>query len=106
MIGYLGEYAVTSTATTAATVNSALFSLIWLIILIAIFYFLLIRPQSKRNKQRNEMISALEVGNEVITLGGIHATIVELGDDYAMLRVNENSVIKVERSAIASVVNK
>ncbi len=105
MIGYISEFAENG-ATAAPAESSALFSLIWLVILIAIFYFLLIRPQSKRNKQRTEMISALEVDNEVITLGGIHGTIVELGEDYAMLQINDDSVIKVDRSAISSVLNK
>lgn len=105
MIGYVSEFAANGDAA-APGGSSALFSLIWLVVLIAIFYFLLIRPQSKRNKQRNEMLSALEVDNEVITLGGIHGTIIELGEDYAMLRINDVSVIKVERSAISNVINQ
>ncbi len=105
MIGYVNEIAANG-ATTAPADSSALFSLVWLVILIAIFYFLLIRPQSKRNKQRIEMLGALEVGNEVITMGGIHGTIIELEEDYAMLQINDVSIIKVERSAIGNVLNR
>lgn len=71
--------------------------------MIAVFYFLLIRPQQKRAKERNTMISALKKGDHVITIGGMHGTISDMDDETVTLRVSETTRIKFERSAIASV---
>ncbi len=74
-----------------------------LILMFAIFYFLLIRPQQKRQKQRNAMLSALKKGDQVITIGGIHGTIADLDEDTVTLRVSENVKLKFDRNAINSV---
>lgn len=76
-----------------------------IILMFAIFYFLLIRPQQKRNKERNAMLSALKKGDRVITIGGIHGSIVDLTDDKVTLKVNDQTRITFERSAINAVVN-
>lgn len=77
--------------------------LLVLVVMIAVFYFLLIRPQQKRAKERNSMITALKKGDHVVTIGGMHGTIAEMDDDAITLRVSETTRIKFERSAIASV---
>lgn len=77
--------------------------LIVLVVMIAVFYFLLIRPQQKRAKERNTMISALKKGDHVVTIGGMHGTISDMDDETVTLRVSETTRIKFERSAIASV---
>ena len=59
-------------------IRDRLYTLMPLVLLIAIMYFLLIRPQKKREKQVNEMRSAVKVGDEVITIGGIHGTVSKL----------------------------
>lgn len=92
-----------ATAPTATTGNSALYSIGWLALMAAIFYFLLIRPQSKRTKQRNQMLNALKVNDYVTTIGGIHGTIVELTDDTVVLRVNDNTKLTFDRNAINNV---
>lgn len=74
-----------------------------LILMFAIFYFLLIRPQQKRQKQRNAMLAALKKGDQVITIGGIHGTIADLDEDTVTLRVSENVKLKFDRNAINSV---
>jgi len=58
-------------AAVPASSGSALYSIGWLVIMAAIFYFLLIRPQSKRTKKRNEMLNALKVDDKVSTIGGM-----------------------------------
>lgn len=103
MIVYASELVGVST-TGAPAENSALFSFVRLAILVAIFYFLLIRPQTKRTKIRNAMLDALEVDDHVITLGGIHGTIVEIEDDIVMVRVTDKIVLKMERTAVNTVV--
>ncbi len=70
----------------------------------AIFYFMIIRPQQKRAKERDKMISALEKGDKVITSSGIHATIAGLDEKTVLLDVGNNIKMKFERSAIATVI--
>ena len=77
-----------------------------LILMLAVFYFLLIRPQQKRQKERMAMLDALKKGDKVITIGGLHGTIVDLNDDQVVLRVNENTKLTFERHAVNTVVQK
>lgn len=71
-----------------------------LILMFAILYFLLIRPQQKQQKKRKEMLGALKVGDKVITIGGIYGTITNVKEDRVFLQIAENVEIKVLRSAI------
>ena len=75
-----------------------------LIFIFAIFYFLLIMPQQRRQKKWQAMLGDLKTGDKVVTSGGIRGTIVALKDDYLHLRVPpDNLRIEVSRSAIVSV---
>jgi preprotein translocase, YajC subunit len=74
------------------------------VLMFAVFYFLLIRPQQKKQKQRNLMLSQLKKGDKVTTIGGLHGTIVELTDDTVVLRVNDTVRMTFERSAINTVI--
>lgn len=71
-----------------------------------IFYFMIIRPQSKRAKEREKVLSNLQKGDKVITSGGMHATVVGLEEKTVLLQVSDNLKMKFERSAIATVLNK
>ena len=71
-----------------------------------IFYFMIIRPQQKRAKERDKMLSNLEKGDKVVTNGGIHGIIAGLEEKTALLQISENTKIKVERSAITTVLPK
>lgn len=77
-----------------------------LILFLVVFYFLLIRPQQKRQKERMAMLNALKKGDKVVTIGGLHGTIVDLNDDQVVLRVNENTKLTFERNAVNIVINK
>jgi len=77
-----------------------------LIIIFVVFYFLLIRPQSKKQKEHQEMITSLEVGNEVVTAGGILGKIKEINDQYVQLQISDDTVIKVQRHTIGSLLPK
>jgi preprotein translocase subunit YajC len=81
---------------------------IFLAIFIAIFYFLLIRPNQKRERERRNMLEALAKGDRVITSGGIVGTIVGLSEKTAVLRVSDEPPVKVEfvRGAISRVVTR
>ena len=75
-----------------------------LVIMFALFYFLLIMPQQRRQKKWQQMLGELKTGDKVVTTGGLRGTIVALKDDYLHLRVPpDNLRIEVSRSAIASV---
>jgi len=76
------------------------------IILFIVFYFLLIRPQSKRAKEHKKMVSALSKGDEVLTQGGIYGKIVEVGETHIEVELANNLQVKVQREAIASLLPK
>jgi len=71
---------------------------------IAIMYFLMIRPQQKRERERREMLSALKKGDEVVTTGGICGTITGINDTHVVLQVDDKVKIEFVRGAIHQVV--
>ncbi|CAM4131070.1 preprotein translocase subunit YajC [Paenibacillus alkaliterrae] len=80
--------------------------MIWpFILMFAVFYFLLIRPQQKKQKQRTSMLNQLKKGDKISTIGGLHGTVVELTDDTVVLRVNDTTKMTFERSAINTIIN-
>ncbi|MFH1837601.1 MAG: preprotein translocase subunit YajC [Candidatus Omnitrophota bacterium] len=72
-----------------------------IILIFVIFYFLLIRPQKKQQKEHGEMLNALKKNDEVVTSGGIYGTIVNIQDDVITLRVDDNTRVKVQKSSIS-----
>ena len=76
------------------------------IILFVVFYFLLIRPQSKRAKEHRKLVEALAKGDEVMTQGGIYGKITEVGEEALTVEVADNLQVKVQRAAVASVLPK
>jgi preprotein translocase subunit YajC len=75
------------------------------VIIIAIFYFLIIRPQNKKQKETQRMLGALKKGDKVVTIGGIHGTIASLDGNDVIVKVDDNTRIKFLRSAISNVTN-
>lgn len=90
-------------AASSPTTASYLTTFLPFILMFAVLYFLLIRPQQKRQKARNAMLNALKKGDKVTTIGGLHGTIMELTDDTVVLRVNDATKLTFDRSAISSV---
>jgi len=72
----------------------------------AIVYFLMIRPQQKRQKSHQKMMEALKKGDRVLTTGGMYGTIVGIKDDVAVLRIADEVKVEIARSSIQSVVGK
>ena len=96
-------YAMGSAGAPAAGGEAAMWgNFIPIIAMLAIFYFLLIRPQQKRAKEHKNMISALKRGDEVVTAGGIYGRVTDTGDDYVMLDLGKTE-IKVARGSITVV---
>ena len=82
------------------------FGLLMPIALIAIMYFLMIRPQMKRAKEHKAMLEKLSRGDEVLTNGGIAGTVVDLGDNFITVEIADNVRIRVQKGAIGNVLPK
>jgi preprotein translocase subunit YajC len=75
--------------------------LISLVLMVAIFYFLLIRPQQRRVRQQRELVGSLDVGDEVVTIGGMFGRIMEMDEETVMLDVGGGSRIRFVKQAVA-----
>ncbi len=73
---------------------------------VAIFYFLVIRPQNKRQKEHKEMLSKLAVGDEVVTAGGVLGKVAEVGDQFVQVEVANGVRITVQRHTIGAIMPK
>jgi|HigsolmetaAR203D_1030402.scaffolds.fasta_scaffold00004_139 preprotein translocase subunit YajC len=98
--------AASNTAANAPSGGSSILSLLMsFILMFLVFYFLLIRPQQKRNKIRAEMLRSLKKGDKITTIGGLHGTIETITDDIVVLKVNENTRLTFDRSAVNTVIS-
>jgi len=77
-----------------------------MVVFIALMYFMMIRPQQKRQKEHTQLVSALKVGDEILTNGGILGVITGISDHYAVVKIADNTEIKIQKSSVASVVPK
>jgi preprotein translocase subunit YajC len=82
---------------------AGLMSFLPFVLIIAIFYFLIIRPQNKKQKDTQKMLESLKKGDKVVTIGGIHGSISSIDGTDVVVRVDDNTKIKFLRSAISSV---
>lgn len=76
---------------------------IYILCLVALVYFLLLRPQQKRKKHLASLVSSMEKGTEVITVGGLHGTVVERGETTVVLQVKDGSCLEFENAAVAKI---
>lgn len=77
-----------------------------MLIIFGAFYFLLIRPQQKKQKAHAELVSALQVGDEVMTAGGILGKITGVSEHYAIVQISDNTEIKIQKASVSQVVPK
>ncbi|MBB5173209.1 preprotein translocase subunit YajC [Texcoconibacillus texcoconensis] len=80
-------------------------ALLPLLLMFAVFYFLLIRPQQKRQKKIQEMHNTLQKGDKIITIGGVHGTIDAIDDDRIIVQVNGEQKLTFDRQSVREVVN-
>ncbi|HDN86647.1 MAG: preprotein translocase subunit YajC [Candidatus Omnitrophota bacterium] len=85
------------------TQGAGLIQLLPLIFLFVVFYFLLIRPQRKKQIEHQKMIESLKKNDEVVTVGGIHGTIINVKEKTFVIRVDDNVKIEIDKSSIAYV---
>ena len=93
-------------AADSASSASLTSSLIMFALIILIFYFLIYRPQKKRDKEAKAMLAAMKKGDKVVTIGGIHGTIVTVKDKTVVIKVDDSARIEFSKEAISSVISK
>lgn len=81
----------------------ALSGLVPMVLIIAVFYVLLIRPQQKRQRQLQDTIATLKIGDKVVTTGGVIGTITKVDDSSFLIRSADKSILEIARSAVAAV---
>ncbi len=72
-----------------------------IILLFAIFYFLIIRPQQKAQKEHKAMLESLKKGDKIVTNGGLIAEIVKPEEDFIKIKLNDETVVKLDRNSVA-----
>ena len=92
--------------TAAAPQGSGLMTFLPMIGLIAIMYFLMIRPQMKRQKEHRAMLDKLSKGDEVLTNGGIAGVVTDIGENFVTIEVADNVRIRIQKGAVANVLPK
>lgn len=99
--------AMAATAAAQPSLTESLSSMLpMFLVVFGLFYFMLIRPQNKKQKEHQALIEALKVGDEILTTGGMLAKIVKIKDDYIVVEPNESSTLVLQRAAIGSVMPK
>jgi preprotein translocase subunit YajC len=93
-------------ASGAASQSDTLLTFLPMIAIFVVFYFLLIRPQQKKQKEARAMLDSLEKGNEVVTAGGVLGRIVKLDEQYVTVEVAPNMQMVVQRGAISQLLPK
>ena len=96
----------TAHAQEAAPQGSPMNTLFFMLIIFAAFYFLLIRPQQKKQKAHAELVNALSTGDEVLTIGGILGTVTAVSEHYANVRIADDVEVKIQKSSVSAVVPK
>lgn len=74
-----------------------------LVFLFVVFYFLILRPQQKKQKEHADLLTKLDKNDEVITAGGVHATVISVGDKTVILRIADNVKVEIEKGSIQTV---
>lgn len=99
-------FAQTAPAAAGGDMQSSLMSMLPLVLMFVVLYFVMIRPQMKRQKEHRAMIEALARGDEVATAGGLVGRVSKLGDTYLSLEIAQGVEIQVQRSAVVQVLPK
>ena len=86
--------------------SDPIMSFLPLVLIFVVFYFLLIRPQTKRAKEHKKMVEGLAKGDEVVTNGGLLGRITDVGENFVQLKVADNVEVKVQKQAVATLMPK
>ena len=100
------DFFISSAYAQDAATPSGLMSFLPLIVIFAVFYFMLIRPQMKRSKEHKQLVSQLSKGDEVVTNGGILGRITDVSESFITVEVADGVQIKLQRQAVTTVMPK
>jgi len=104
MLSLLSAMAAPEASSAAGSTGSMMTTFVTFGLIIVIFYFLIIRP--KRDKETKEMLAAIKKGDKVVSIGGIHGTVVAVKETTVVVKVDDNTRIEFSRNAISSIVNR
>jgi preprotein translocase subunit YajC len=90
----------------AASSGTSMLTLLPMVLIFVVFYFLLIRPQTKRAKEHQAMVKALEIGAEVVTAGGILGKVTEASEQFLTVEIADNVQVKVQRHTVTQILPK
>jgi preprotein translocase subunit YajC len=93
-------------AATTSTTGGFIQMIVMLVLIFAVFYFLIFRPQNKKQKETEHMIAALKKGDKIVTIGGVHGVVSSLKEKTVIVKVDDNTKVELNRSAVASVENE
>lgn len=93
-------------AAQTTTQHDPTFTLLMIVGIFVLFYFFLIRPQNKRAKEQQDMISKLKKGDEIVTTGGILGKIVSLNEQYVKISLSEGVELNLQRNAVSAILPK
>ena len=85
-------------------IESILSSIVPFLLIIFIFYFLILRPQQKRQKERAKLLGSIKKGDKIITAGGMHGLVEGLDDKTLLVKITDNVKVKMERSAVTTII--
>jgi preprotein translocase subunit YajC len=86
--------------------NSMLSSLLPLVVLFAIFYFLVIRPQQKQQREHKNMLANLQKGDKIVTNGGLVCEVIKPEDDFIKVKLNDDVIVRIDRNFVAKKLDK
>lgn len=98
--------AATTSSTTGSTQGSMFTTLITFGVIILIFYFLIIRPQKKRDKEAKDMLASMKKGDKIVTIGGIRGTVAVVKESTVIVKVDDNARIEFSKNAISQILDK
>ncbi|BCX79385.1 preprotein translocase subunit YajC [Campylobacter sp. 19-13652] len=81
-------------------------SILPLVVLFAIFYFLVIRPQQKQQKAHAKMLSELTKGDKIVTNGGLYAEVIKAEEDFIKAKLNDDVIVRIDRNFVARKIEK
>ena len=83
--------------------GSLISTLIMFGLIILIFYFMILRPQQKRQKERQKLLDGVKKGDKITTIGGVHATVLGVEEKTVLIQIADNVKVKLEKSAVSSI---
>jgi preprotein translocase subunit YajC len=87
-----------------AQISGQYLLLAYVVLLAAIFYVMVIVPQRKRSKERQQLINSLKAKDEVVTIGGLYGSVVSIQDDIVFLKIDEKTTVRIAKDAVGAVV--